>query len=481
MAPPVLDEDIRQADVLALGHELEQQLVGDRLRLNYAKALLNEISKEAAIDMVSLKRQTNTYKRGLLQGIILEAEQLTSTTLPSLTATNNRAKGIYAPLNEADKLESIELRALFQRHGGDFDSLALHESSFHSEMTGLQVASLMPGSDVEKGLEVFAPLQSNVPETFHALSVPLADAMKKPSVKAILIPVGPGHWRQVAITKAQNPTDKHQVEIFDSFGEGSAKGIEGAVKALLLQSGQDLDNYNITFKGAKHRQSDGYSCGDYAVAHAHEVAQKMDAAYDEKVVRTLNQEGNHNGALRKTMRQKSQEATHGALLAPSRRVSAPTTAAPNVAEPKKKKVRFEKPVVKSKPGTRIADRQTPTRKKTFVPRKSAIKHTDPKKKEGSYQTALTTLLETKGHESSDLSKDVAGSKLKALYEKHADAKTPEKETKIALQENIDEKLARKLEAGQFEGMTESDEKVQIEEALKEAIDEALSSSYTPRK
>lgn len=100
--------------------------------------------------------------------------------------------------------------------------------------------------------------------------------LNDPSINDIFFPIGDNiHWRGVHIEKptpSDAPTTKIKINIFDSFGSGSAQHITPILRQLLSQCGLQPTDYQIvpidtpTITTVQH---DNYSCGYYVLAWMH--------------------------------------------------------------------------------------------------------------------------------------------------------------------------------------------------------------------
>lgn len=295
-----LDETIRLNDLDTLYAMLSESLSGGALAL--AKSTMNQVSLLAQLDEISLIKQDGHYQNLLITKVIA--------SMPAMATDFDKANFIYAELSLYLKQQNKSVLKLHQRHGAGFDSLPLHLSLEDSLMTGQQLATLMPPST--KSFCALAPLQGGVKSSYASLTGPLADAMENDDVQVIVLPVeSRKHWRIVKITKSFDSKSKHNLQLFDSWSQRSARGIRGIVAELLRKSHINGHEYNIELITATHQQTDGYSCGDYSLAYAHQTAKAHEVPHYVELIDFFEKKGDKGNALRLCTRKLSLQKENG--------------------------------------------------------------------------------------------------------------------------------------------------------------------------
>ena len=219
-------------------------------------------------------------------------------------------ESLYAPvrhwLNDATRVTQAKMLA-----NGQFNSKPLHRCSMTEWMTDTQLSLLMPADS--GGYVSLSPFSTNDPTTIQSLSEVIPVYLALAEIRAISIPVGPGHWRHVTISKRRD--HRLNVEIMDSFGVQSARKIQHDVIRLLKASGLKYNEFEIKLIKPKRQQEDGYACGDFTVAYAHCIAKQAGSTKtNQTIIDTLSKHGNTNGALRQVMRQTSAAKCNETLI-----------------------------------------------------------------------------------------------------------------------------------------------------------------------
>lgn len=315
-------------------------------RTTKVNRLLDEITKLAAQDEasggLSLTRQGEKPIHELFSRIALNID--VDKPISEL------AKTIYQPF--ISYISSLGRSEVIYWQHGDFETQPLHQSPPDMELTEIHIKKLQPNlaltryqfdesaienQDVSRDasgrpivLTEGSPLdiidairRDNYHGGIDAILKPsgLPTSLSAAHIKTIIIPVGPGHWRNIIIHKSEDKNFKLDIEIFDSMGPGSAKELAGLVHHLLRSCELTLNrlrpaslpqlkleaNTTLRFVGPKNPQrGEGYSCGDYVIANMHQIALAMGLPGSEvDIVRTLEEKGNQKGALRTTMQEHS--------------------------------------------------------------------------------------------------------------------------------------------------------------------------------
>lgn len=177
---------------------------------------------------------------------------------------------VQAHYREALSKKRDEMAHLIEANG-QFDSIPLHLKSGPVELTDKDVTKLMPSS--AGNIEVLAAIHLSSTKS----SIPVLDQVINSFVNRdighIVLPVGPGHWRGVHISKPTEDNPNYHVEVSDSMGVDSAQRINGLIKEIF--SSQGIENYEVEYAAPKVPQKDAYSCGDFMCSYAHKKVQAL--------------------------------------------------------------------------------------------------------------------------------------------------------------------------------------------------------------
>ena len=283
---------------MALSKELEKQSLNDLKMAYYANRLskkqiayLTEINKLAAGIDICLSRQS--------QAVI-------TLILTQLQKSSIDANKIHSLILEQLDRETDENKRRHQAQG-HFNRENIHLRDFRSQLQDHDMSSLMPKS--YDNIEVLAPI-NRFDRSTDLVQEGIAAALKDTHIRHIIIPVGPGHWRGVYLTKPVNDKDCFQLELFDPYGPSGANAIRQVSLGLLEKCGIKENRIEIKLTGPTHRQTDGYACGDFTCAHSHKKMQEFgatDTHYKQELITALEMHGNKDDFLRHTVR----EVSHG--------------------------------------------------------------------------------------------------------------------------------------------------------------------------
>lgn len=185
------------------------------------------------------------------------------------------------------------------RRQGHFDHLDIHQRGQRDQFQDHDMNRLMPKSS--GNIDVLAPINRFDAST-NAVCDGLKIALESVDIKHIVIPIGPGHWRGVYLTKPDDKKGQYQLELFDPYGPAGADAIRDLALGLLTQCG--VKNVVVMTTGPIHKQKDGYACGDFTCAYSHLKMQQFGAAplsYNQHLITTLEQDGNKGDVLRKAI------------------------------------------------------------------------------------------------------------------------------------------------------------------------------------
>lgn len=207
---------------------------------------------------------------------------------------------IYSLVTELMASQSVVNR---NRHlsQGHFDLTALHHRAIRDQMQDHDMTLIMPKST--GNISVFAVLNRFDPSSADSIHDVLASELFNDNIDHIIIPVGPGHWRGVYLTKPSPELDEvlFDVELFDPYGPTGAAALDAYTLNLLANCGIPKELINIRHTGPAHPQGDAYSCGDFTNAHSHKKMKEFGAPkgnYNENLVNTLENFGNIYDTLR---------------------------------------------------------------------------------------------------------------------------------------------------------------------------------------
>jgi hypothetical protein len=183
---------------------------------------------------------------------------------------------------------------------GRFNTEYIHRRGERDWLEDHDMSYLMPRSTPH--IAVLAPLDTGIGVS-RAFTEGLSSQLSNPEIKHIMFPIGPIHWRGGYLSKPTESNPKYTLEIFDSFGENSAKSVLKDVKSNLKSCNIEESALNVKFSSPPVLQRDGYSCGDFTCAYSHQKMLDFDApnsAVNLELANALNQ-GNAQQQLRKTI------------------------------------------------------------------------------------------------------------------------------------------------------------------------------------
>lgn len=252
--------------------------------------LLTKVNKLAADDNTLLSGQTSAILDELLESI--------------RGAIKPTVAEMYDVIKQRLNENTLENQAR-HRAQGHFDVTPLHVRAPMDELQDHDMTRFMPKSF--GNIVVLAVTNQN---EYNNVTKKLAvegirAALNDDNKKHIILPMGPGHYRLMCITKPV-PGEQYKVDLFGPYGEEDGRALTGLALELLTASGivaSQIAQPNL--EGPTHKQPDGYACGDYTCAHAHEKMKAFGApasAYDERLIFALNKQGNHDNALRNVFR-----------------------------------------------------------------------------------------------------------------------------------------------------------------------------------
>lgn len=273
------------------------------------KVLLNLINEAAAEDDIALHFQD----KKITDFIIKHIKESKSESSKDLEGS---ASIIYIMA-----LELMESQSAFNRRRhtaqGKFDTTSLPHRSLLDQMQDHDMTLMMPKS--VGNISVFAPLNRSDEGSIEAIQEVFASEVYNEAIKHIIIPVGPGHWRGVYLTKPSVEEDEfvYTLELFDPYGPNGAVNIERDVTKLLEFCQIPKEFVKINYTGPKHPQGDAYSCGDFTCAHSHKKMKELGApkgSYNETLINTLDNLGNANDVLRFMTREEILRMEQGATV-----------------------------------------------------------------------------------------------------------------------------------------------------------------------
>lgn len=190
------------------------------------------------------------------------------------------------------------------RAQGHFDPQYIHQRSLRDQLQDHDMNRLMPKSQGD--IEVLAPI-NRFDRSSELVQEGIATALKDKKINHVVIPIGPGHWRGIYLTKPADVKGKYQLELFDPYGPVGAEAIKQTTLDLLQKCGINKNQINIKTTGPTHPQQDGYACGDFTCAHSQQKMKAFGAtAYNQDLINALERQGNKDDALRHTSRKVSQ-------------------------------------------------------------------------------------------------------------------------------------------------------------------------------
>ncbi|KTD21435.1 hypothetical protein [Legionella israelensis] len=263
--------------------------------------LLKAINALAAEESVALGAQSDKV-------IKLVGKQLEKSFDES--SLQDAATSIYSLVIEQMDRETDENRRR-HRAQGHYDQKYIHERSLRDQLQDHDMSLLMPKP--YGNIEVLGPVNRFDSRSVEAAQEGIALALQNKKFKHIFIPIGPGHWRGVYLTKPVDGTGKYQLELFDPYGPGGANAIRGMTLDLLKKCGIKASQITITTTGPINPQQDAYACGDFTSAYSHKKMKELGApstAYNQELINVLDTQGNKKDSLRHATRGVSKTLTN---------------------------------------------------------------------------------------------------------------------------------------------------------------------------
>lgn len=259
--------------------------------------LLTAINEFAAARDISLGFQSDEVINIISKNLEIDFEE---SSLPDVVAS------IYSQITDQFDRETAVVQRR-HRDQGSYDAVYIHQRTMHDQLQDHDMDRLMPQS--YGNIEVLASADRYDPTSLDVQDYLMA-ALKNEGIKHIFIPVGPGHWRGIYLTKPDNAAGKYELELFDPFGPSGASGIRDFTLNLLAKCGIKESQITITLTGPTYPQRDVYACGDFTCAYSHKKMKEHGApssAYNQDYLKVLETQGNKNDVLR----QKSRELSKG--------------------------------------------------------------------------------------------------------------------------------------------------------------------------
>ncbi|HAZ7573334.1 DUF456 domain-containing protein [Legionella sp. PATHC032] len=294
------------SDNMALSKEIQNKSLRSLIQ-KYARhlnetgrKLIELINNLAAADDIPLYVQN----QNVIDLLIKTIKDSQSEHNPDLEGTSYFIYGLITEKMEAQS-EINRQRHLMQ---GRFDETALHLRTERDQMQDHDMTLLMPKS--QGHIVVMAVLNRHDPHSANAIIDTLASDVFNPEIHHIMIPLGPGHWRGVYLSKSQGRiSDKiYDLELFDPYGPAGAAVLDDYVLDLFNQCGVPKELVNIRHTGPKHPQGDAYSCGDFTCAYSHKKMKEFGApegSYNPILIDTLDNLGNVDNVLRMATREET--------------------------------------------------------------------------------------------------------------------------------------------------------------------------------
>lgn len=212
---------------------------------------------------------------------------------------------ICASLHEQLDKETDDNRKTHARQG-TFSAKLLHQRHLRTQMQDDDLHRVMPKSTAT--IEIFAPV-NRFDNSWQSTQTGMKQALADENVKHLVIPVGPGHWRGIFLTKPDNSEDKLKLEIFDPYGAANAKALTGFAKQLITGCDVAQQNLSISHYGPEHQQKDGYACGDFTCAESHRKLKSwgVQEGLNQTLIDTLENHGNKDNMLRHASRDTTQK------------------------------------------------------------------------------------------------------------------------------------------------------------------------------
>ncbi len=300
---------------MALDNEIKKSSLGALLRAygdelsETDKNILSQINDFAADDNIALHLQNQTITDILIKYI----KECKSDQNENPAETSALIYGLLAEEMEAQ----TQAGRSAHRSQGRFDVTRLYLRALKDQMQDHDMTQIMPKS--AGSIAVLAVLNRFDPHSAQAIQEVLANEVFNEATQRIIIPVGPGHWRGVYLTKPSGDELVYELELFDPYGGIGASAIEGYVLQLLEQCGLPQHLINIRYTGPNLPQGDAYSCGDFTCAYSHKKMQEFGApegSYNENLIRTLDNLGNEDDVLRFATREAIHALDNQIILIP---------------------------------------------------------------------------------------------------------------------------------------------------------------------
>ncbi|MDR3443428.1 MAG: hypothetical protein P4L65_10500 [Legionella sp.] len=208
---------------------------------------------------------------------------------------------IYSLVIEQMDRETYENKRKHQAQGS-FERKNIHQRKLHDQLQDHDMNLLMPKSHGD--IEVLAPV-NRFDTSIDAVREGITAALKNKEINHVVIPIGPGHWRGIYLTKPVDAKGIYQLELFDPYGPNGATAIKQMTLDLLAKCGIQKTHIAIKETGPTHPQQDGYACGDFTCAHSHKKMKEFGAksmAYNQELITALEGDGNKKDSLRHTSR-----------------------------------------------------------------------------------------------------------------------------------------------------------------------------------
>lgn len=215
----------------------------------------------------------------------------------------NVATLIYSMVIEQMDREADENKRKHQAQG-HFSLQYIHQRTLRDQLQDHDINLLMPKS--HGNIEVLAPV-NRFDRSTEVVQEGIVTALKNKDINHIVIPIGPGHWRGIYLTKPVDVNSKYQLELFDPYGPVGADTIKQTTLNLLQKCGINKNQITIKTIGPTHPQQDGYACGDFTCAYSHKKMHEFGATtYNQNLITALEHQGNKEDSLRHASRKVSQ-------------------------------------------------------------------------------------------------------------------------------------------------------------------------------
>jgi len=399
--------------------------------------LLTEVNKIAALADIPLSMQSNTVLTELFNQF---------KNLKSNLDIQSSAQQIYGALNEIMDRETFSNQQQHQQQG-HFDLIGLHKRATIDQLQDHDMTRLMPRPT--GNIEVLASVNRFSPSSANATSEGIIAALNDQKINHIFIPVGPGHWRGVYLTKPSNLGENFKVEIFDPMGPTGAETIrQPFVEDLLGMVNIAPNKCDYSYSGPPIRQTDGYACGDFVCAYSHTMMQKFQAPvtqFGQELIDVLENNGNDNGELRAASRKISAQIEAASSKTPLHEAKATES---KVAETKAAETKeAETKAIVTKPASETTEAKEHLDSYSYI--KHAIKLTPEEK---AFVERNTTKVEQKSELMDKYSEELVnlrrarGSDTSTYQQALRSGASKEKEKDVKL---TDEELAAKLQEEEF--------------------------------